>query len=127
MTVFLWEDASSGSIIGKDQALSCFYPFGTYTVSLTITDDAFETASTSQTIVVAPESKVPGTLCTVNCLACIVHPVSYRLSSRDYVCSDLLAGYLFCTACCSTNMRSIVNVLNVGKCMAQCGTHRANS
>lgn len=66
MTAFLWEDASSGSVIGKDQVLKCFYPFGTYTVSLTVTDDAFETAATSQTIVVAPESKVPGTPCTLN-------------------------------------------------------------
>lgn len=60
MAAFLWEDASAGAIVGKNQVLQCFYPFGTYTVSLTVTDDAFESASTSMTIVVAPESKVPG-------------------------------------------------------------------
>jgi hypothetical protein len=60
LAAFLWEDAASGSVIGKDQVVKCFYPFGTYTVSLALTDDKFETASTSQTIVVAPESKVPG-------------------------------------------------------------------
>jgi hypothetical protein len=64
MATFLWEDSSSGAIIGKNDVLQCFYPFGTYTVSLTVTDSAFETASTSQTIVVAPESRVPGTLPT---------------------------------------------------------------
>lgn len=61
MAAFLWEDAGSEAVIGKDQVLQCWYPFGTYTVSLTVTDNRMETAATSITVVVAPESKVPGT------------------------------------------------------------------
>lgn len=58
---FLWEDVTSGEVVGKNQLAKCFYPFGTYTMALTVTDDGMEALATSQTIVVAPESEVPGT------------------------------------------------------------------
>jgi hypothetical protein len=61
---FLWEDVTSGQVVGKNQVVKCFYPFGTYTLSLTIADSATETLSTSRTVIVAPESKVPG-MCAV--------------------------------------------------------------
>lgn len=57
---FLWEDVTSGEVVGKRQVAKCFYPFGTYTMSLTVTDDALEALATTRTIVVAPESEVPG-------------------------------------------------------------------
>lgn len=57
---FLWEDVTSGEVVSKNEVANCFYPFGTYTMSLTITDDAMLSLSTSQTIVVAPEKEVPG-------------------------------------------------------------------
>lgn len=58
---FLWEDVTSGEVVGKKQIAKCFYPFGTYTMSLTVTDDAMEALATTRTVVVARESEVPGT------------------------------------------------------------------
>lgn len=61
LQAFLWEDVTSGEVVSKDQVANCFYPFGTYTMSLTITDDSMLSLSTTQTVVVAPEREVPGT------------------------------------------------------------------
>lgn len=70
LQAFLWEDVTSGEVVGKNEVAKCFYPFGTYTMSLTITDDAMLSLSTSQTIVVAPEKEVPGALAPP-VLACV--------------------------------------------------------
>lgn len=57
---FVWEDVPSKQVVGKGEVVRCFYPFGTHTLSLTITDDAMESLSSTVTVVVAPESSVPG-------------------------------------------------------------------
>jgi hypothetical protein len=56
----VWADIGSGAVISKQQSLSCFYPFGGYTLELTITDNFRESDSTTRIIVVAPDTKVPG-------------------------------------------------------------------
>eukprot|EP00892_Ulva_mutabilis_P000625 jgi/Ulvmu1/10563/UM065_0017.1 len=72
---YLWEDITSGEVVSKKQVAKCFYPFGTYTMSLTVTDDALEALATTQTVVVAPESQVPGSLTQIYLGATQLQPV----------------------------------------------------
>lgn len=72
---FVWEDVMSKQVVGKGEIVECCYPFRTYTLALTITDDAMESLTSTQTIVVAPESSVPGTIlspafCSLVALEC---------------------------------------------------------
>ena len=68
----LWQDVSSKAVVSKSTVARCFYPFGEYTLSLSITDDAMETLATTRTIVVAPDTRVPGMVTAELQHACVL-------------------------------------------------------
>lgn len=66
---FDWKEIRSDTLIasqaGADAAspkISCFFPFGTYTISMTIHNTHGATDTASETVVIAPLGNVPGTL-----------------------------------------------------------------
>jgi hypothetical protein len=63
LVTLAWKDIRSGYAVAKNAgAISCFYPFGAHTVSLTITDNNGATDSTTKTFIVSPDDKASGTL-----------------------------------------------------------------
>jgi hypothetical protein len=64
-----WRDVASGAQIADAPSHSCLFPFGTYTVALTITDNLGGEGVALETIVVAPFDNVPGTLLEVHAVA----------------------------------------------------------
>jgi hypothetical protein len=61
-----WTDIASGKGVSVNTSIACFYPFGTHTVQLKITDNNSKTETVTSTIIVAPDSDVPGTLLEVH-------------------------------------------------------------
>lgn len=59
---YKWTDVASGLTVSSEGAIACWYPFGSYTLSIEITDTVGETDSTTWSVAVAPLSDVPGTL-----------------------------------------------------------------
>lgn len=57
---FVWEDVSTRAVLAKTDKLSCFFPIGTHTISLTITDTKQRSLATTQTFVVAKQESTPG-------------------------------------------------------------------
>ena len=102
LQAFLWEDVTSGEVVSKNQVPQCFYPFGTYTLALTITDDAMESLGTSQTVVVARESNVPGTdtPClhfaglqpSMHCRDAEMYSLHVRLDGMAWLCTSAYSG-----------------------------------
>lgn len=63
----IWQDVSSGAVVSKEATARCFYPFGEYTLALTIVDDAMQSLATCRTVVVAPDHRVPGAHTQLEC------------------------------------------------------------